>query len=196
MFYTVHTFTYYLLIVILPTVSSSGNLSCLSACLLSSFIFHPSCLHYLPCHLSLSSSSVFILLSFCFHISFLIRFDVLWWTPFSNNDACCIWLTLVLIEFALFFCFSNHFINVLLGLMCISVLSALCIVISRYSSLVQWVIYCKSITFIILYCLLFRYFKGELFSRYYWLYESVGDVKSLCSMVVWCAVHVVVLSFN
>ena len=132
MFHMVHTFTYYLLIVILPTVLSSGNLSCLSVCHLSLFFFHLSCISLL---FTMSSflSSVFVLLSFCFYILFLIKFDVWYWAPLGNNDACCIRLMLVLIEFVLFFCFNNHFVNVLLSLICISVLSAPCIVISRYS---------------------------------------------------------------
>ena len=88
--------------------------------------------------------------SVIFHISFIIKFEVQCWFPFGNNEACCIRLTLVLIDFALFFCFINCFVNVLLGLICISILSALCIVISQYLLLVQWVMYCKSITFIML----------------------------------------------
>ena len=46
------------------------------------------------------------------------------------------------------------------------------------------------------YSLLFECFVYELFTRYYWLYESVRDVKSLHSVVVCDAVHVVVLLFN
>ena len=150
----VHTFTCYLLIVILSTMSSSGNMSGLLSCLLSSFFSY---LYYVS-FLSARLLSPFILLCllfclfyFCFRLHSLIKFEVMWLiTLFGNNDAWCIWLTPVLIDLGLSFCLSNHFINVLLGLICISVLSAPCIVISQYLSLVQWVIYYKSMTFIML----------------------------------------------
>ena len=125
-------------------------MSCLFACLSSFFIFHLSYMSSLFTMSSLLSSSCIIIHLVIFHTSFVIKFEVWCYIPFSNNEACCIQLTLVLIDFALSFCFINCFINVLLGLMCISVLSALCIVISQYLSSVQWVIYCKSMTFIML----------------------------------------------
>ena len=137
LFHMVHTFTYYLLIVIISTCHLLGicHVFLHVSCLPCSFM-HPACLHYLPCHLSCHNhqSSFSCHSNFLFHS--LIKFEVWYWFPFSNNDACCIKLTPVLIDFALFFCFINRFINVLLGLMCISVSSALCIVISQYLSLI------------------------------------------------------------
>ena len=111
------------------------------------------CLLYLPDYYLLLYFIVFFIVFFIsvLRLHFLIKFEIMWWiTSFSNNDALYIWLTLVLIDLGLSFYFSNHFINILLGLICISISSALCIVISWYSLSVQCVMYCKSIAFIML----------------------------------------------
>ena len=108
---------------------------------------------YLPVYYLLSYFIVFFIIFFqsVFGLHPLIKFEVSWWLPlFGNNNAWCIWLTPILIDIGLSFYLSNHFIKVLLSLICISILSASCIVISWYSLSVQCVTYCKSITFIIL----------------------------------------------
>ena len=100
-------------------------MSCLSTCLLSCFIFHLSCMSSLFTMSSLLSLSCIIIHLVIFHTSFVIKFEVRCCILFGNNESCCIWLTPVLIEFVLFFSFNNHFVNILLSLICINISSAL-----------------------------------------------------------------------
>ena len=123
---------WYLLVLIyysVNNVSHSSHIYILS--IYSNSIY---CIIFWELVLSLCLSSVFILLLSVLCVFFisvlrlhsLIKFKVMWWlTLFGNNDAWCIWLTPVLIVLDLSFCFNNSFVNILLGLICISILSAL-----------------------------------------------------------------------
>ena len=73
---------------------------------------------YLPVYYLLSYSVVFFIVFFNFVIRLhcLIKFEITWWLPlFGNNNAWCIWLTPVLIDFGLSFCFCKCLVRDLLG---------------------------------------------------------------------------------
>ena len=131
MFYIFTTYSNYLKCLCIKHILMSFLLSSLLSSFFSSLLSFYSCLSF-------------------FSIYLLIRFAVLYiMTLFINIVACLIYTTPVLIEFSLSFCFNKCFHNVLLGTMWISVSPASCIIISWYPSLVQWIIYCISIAFII-----------------------------------------------